>query len=31
MYATVCGEDGRPMVVTLGCYGIGVTRGRCGD
>ena len=26
MNATVQGEDGRPMVVTMGCYGIGVTR-----
>ena len=26
MNATVQGEDGRPTVVTMGCYGIGVTR-----
>ena len=26
MNATVQGEDGRPMVLTMGCYGIGVTR-----
>jgi len=26
MNATVQGEDGHPMVVTMGCYGIGVTR-----
>ena len=26
MNATVQGEDGRPMVVTMGCYGIGVSR-----
>ena len=26
MNATVQGEDGRPMVMTMGCYGIGVTR-----
>ena len=31
MNATVQGEDGRPMVVTMGCYGIGVTRGGCSD
>ena len=26
MNATVQGEDGRPMALTMGCYGIGVTR-----
>ncbi len=26
MQATVQGEDGRPQVMTMGCYGIGVTR-----
>ena len=26
MKATVQGEDGKPLVVTMGCYGIGVTR-----
>lgn len=26
MNATVQGEDGKPLVVTMGCYGIGVTR-----
>ena len=26
MKATVQGEDGRPLTMTLGCYGIGVTR-----
>ena len=26
MKATVQGEDGKPLVMTMGCYGIGVTR-----
>lgn len=26
MKATVQGEDGRPLTMTMGCYGIGVTR-----
>lgn len=26
MNATVQGEDGKPLVVTMGCYGIGITR-----
>lgn len=26
MNATVQGEDGKPLVMTMGCYGIGVTR-----
>ena len=26
MKATVQGEDGKPVVMTMGCYGIGVTR-----
>ena len=26
MNCTVLGEDGKPFVVTMGCYGIGVTR-----